>query len=298
MSKNYNFNKHFGVKDKTPEHLNVLMDSDIAVFIDPFLIGNNRTNPFANKIYQRSRQFLEKLNRDYVSTSDRINGITFLSDLTEANEYHLGYSSVNKGKGIGSIKAVHIYDSLHNNVSATPGLTLTNEADNVLLLVEGIGQDNMSDTLANVCRDLFAEFTYGQCIKYGISVSSTNIRYFDGVNRQWKSKKVKLPFYNGKTIILIPKFLAGGKREYQNRYNWFVASNNISADIINGKVAIDDNSNFIYKMKNGTEKAIVKNIYKQFRKPKGRLYEYVIEYPKSLIDFKEHAKYAYHCVRD
>lgn len=238
------------------------------------------------------------MNRDYVVTGGRNNGIKFLSDLHEANEYGLGYSNTNKGKGIGSIKAEVIYDSFYNNKLARNGTTVTNEADNVLLLVEGIGQDNMSDTLANVCRDVFAEFTIEQCIKYGIPTHKKSSRFFNGLTKKWEKKIVQLPFFNGGHIILVPKFISSGKRAYQNRYNWYVSSNYISRDILSGKIKIKEDSPYIFKKKDGSSKALVKAINKDFSKPKAKLIEHIVDYPKSLISFKDYAKIYYLCYKE
>ncbi|WP_166967336.1 hypothetical protein [Yeosuana marina] len=292
MVKLETFNEHFGIKSNTTEHLNILMENDLEAFIDPYHIANNMSSMIAKRLYLRSKSFLETLNRTYVIPNDRNNGLKFLSYLGEANEYHLGYSHNNKGKGIGSTKAEIVFDSLRANKLVKAGLTITNEAHNVLLLVKGIGQDNMSDTLANVCRDILAEFTLQQCIKYSIQVADTKIEYYDHLTKKWSTKKVKLPYYKGKHIILVPQFLTSGQRIYTNHYNWFVSSNYISKDILDGKIKTNNDS-FINELKDGTKKAIIKNINSHFRKPKHELIKYVKSYSGSLIDFQDYVKSHY-----
>jgi len=247
----------------------------------------------AKKMYIRSKSFLETLNRTFIVPKDRNNGLNFLSHLREANEYHLGYSHNNKGKGIGPTKSEIIFDSLRANKLVKAGITVTNEAHNVLLLVKGIGQDNMSDTLANICRDILAEFTFQQCLKYHIEVKKTKIEYYEHSSKKWVSKEVQLPYYNGKHIILVPQFLTSGQRIYTNHYNWFVSSNFISKDILDGTIKIDNDNVFINEQKDGTKKAIIKNINCHFRKPKHKLIEYVKSYNGSLLDFQDHVKSHY-----
>jgi hypothetical protein len=293
MVKLETFNEHFGIKDNTTEHLNILMENDLEAFIDPYHIANNLDNMIAKKMYIRSKSFLETLNRTFIITNDRNNGMKFLSHLGEANEYHLGYSYNNKGKGIGSTKAEIIFDSLRANKLVKAGITITNEAHNVLLLVRGIGQDNMSDTLANICRDILAEFTFQQCLKYGIDVKKTKIEYYEHSSNKWVNKKVMLPFFNGKYIILVPQFLTSGQRIYTNHYNWFISSNYLSKDILNGAISTDEKDNFINELKDGTKKAIIKNINNHYRKPKHKLIEYVKNYNGSLLDFQDYVKSHY-----
>jgi hypothetical protein len=293
MVKLETFNEHFGIKSNTTEHLNILMENDLEAFIDPYHIANNLGNMIAKKMYVRSKSFLETLNRAFIIPNDRNNGLNFLSHLGEANEFHLGYSHNNNGKGIGSTKAEIVFDSLRANKLVKAGITITNEAHNVLLLVKGIGQDNMSDTLANVCRDILAEFTFQLCLKHGIKVKETEIEYYEHSLKKWVSKKVKLPYYNRKHIILVPQFLTSGQRIYTNHYNWFISSNFISKDILNGSITTDNNNDFINELKDGTKKAIIKNINSHFRKPKHKLIEYVKSYSGSLIDFQDYVKSHY-----
>ena len=293
MIKKVTFNEHFGITEEKTEHLNILMENDLEAFIDPYHIANNLNIMIAKRMYLRSKSFLETLNRTFIVPNDRRNGLKFLSHLHEANEYHLGYSHNNKGKGIGPTKADVVFDSLSANKFAKAGVSVTNEAHNVLLLVKGIGQDNMSDTLANVCRDILAEFTLQQCIKYGVKVFETKIEYYDHSTEKWMAKKVSLPKYKGKHIILVPQFLTSGQRIYTNRYNWFISSNFISKEILNGTIKIDANGKFINKLKDGTKKPIIKNINNHFRKPKDKLIDFVRSYNGSLIDFQDYVKLNY-----
>ncbi|MHC0440278.1 hypothetical protein [Flavobacterium sp. 3-210] len=260
MKKNKkNFNGHFNVT-KSAEHVNILLGSDLELFIDPYNIANNLQNKVAKRVYLRSKSFLENLNRTYIVPSDRINGLAFLSHLQEANEYGFGYSKTNKGKGIGLTKAEVIFDSLSNNLFAREGVSITNEAHNVLLLVKGIGADNMSDTLANVCRDIFADFTYEQCLLHNIPTSKVQIEYFDSTRNCWMFKDAYLPSFAGKKIILVPKFLIGGERAYTSAFNWFISSNYLSKEILAGTLKTSNSKGFINKLKNGTRRAIIKNM--------------------------------------
>ena len=289
MKKNKTFNEHFGIKHQTSEYINIFLGSDMELFIDPYNIANNLNNRIAKKLYLRSKSFLETLNQNFIIHNDRKNGLPFLSHLREPNEYGLGYSSVNKGKGVGKDKAEVVFDSLHNNKFAKAGVTITNEAHNVLLLVKGIGQDNMSDILANVCRDIFAEFTHQQCLKNGIPTYPTKIEYFDSASKKWLVKDVELPFYKNH-IILVPKFLINGGRQYTNYYNWFVFSNHLSKDILEGKIKIAEDSNYITELKDGSKKPILKNISKDYRKTKDDLVDFAQQYDKSLLGFQIHMK--------
>lgn len=294
-----NFSKQFLPKYTGPfEFLDIDLHSDIEVFIDPFLIANNRKDPFVKRVSNQLIHFFATLNRTYIVSNDRKNGLPFLSNLHEPNEYYLGYSDSNKGKAIAGEKAEHIFDALRRNRFTRAGMGITNEAHNVLLLVSGIGQDNMSDTIANVCRNLFAEFTTQICIKYSIATIATQIQYYDSKTQTWVFQHADLPHYSGKKIILIPANIGSGKRAYTTHYNRFIAANYIASDLLNGrgKRILRTNPKMIRSLKNGDKLAVVKEIYKTYKKPKDDLIDFVLEFNGSLDEFLSYVKEHYPAV--
>lgn len=287
------FKKHFNINKR--EHVdfaNVPLDGDLLGFICPFLIANNKDVKIVKEVYLQLECFFKNLNRNYIVPMDRQNGLLFLSELHEPNEYHLGYSDSNKGKAIANEKAETIFDSLSRNVFAQQGISITNEAHNILLLVEGIGQDLMSDTISNVCRNIFAEFTEEQCLKYKIPTQKTKVRFYNPNSGKWETKEYNLPTYKGKKIILVPRIIISGSRDYSGRYSYFVSSNCISKDIMSNKIKIK-NLKIVNKLKDGTKKLIIKEIYKTYGKPKRQLVDFVLQYRGSLEDFLEYCKLHY-----
>jgi len=285
------FKSHFGINDKTHvEFINIPLEEDLTAFICPFLIANNKEIPLVREIYAQITSFLKNLNKGFIVTNNRLGGLSFLSHLHEPNEYHLGYSGRNRGKAIAGLKAEIIFAALRNNRFAKKGISITNEAHNVLLLVEGIGQDIMSDTIANVSRDILAEFTEQQCLLHKIQTFATNIEYYNPINGLWSNKTYNLPYYKGKQIILLPKKIVSGSRAYTNHYNYFVTSNHIAVEILNNKIEVPKETKLVSKLKDGTKKAIMKQIYKTYKKPKSQLIDFVLKYQGSLQEFLDYAK--------
>lgn len=272
------------------EFFDIPIDEDIQAFIDPFIIANNRKIPFVNRVYKQTVSFFTKLNRSYVVPNDRSNGILFLSLLHEPNEYHLGYSDRNVGKSISGGKADSIYTALRNNRFARSGAGITNEAHNVLLLVSDIGQDNISDTFANVCRNLFAEFTEQVCLKYRIPTLPVTIDYYNPVSKVWDAQQKNLPHYLGKKIILIPENISSGSRAYSIHYNQFICKDYIAPELVGGKRRMSRNQRMIKTLRDGTKRAIIKEIYKTYKKPKSDLIDFVLEFQGSLDAFLRYCK--------
>jgi hypothetical protein len=288
------FKEHFNIPSGQPvEFLDIPMDEDLLVFIDPFLIANNKQAPILRDIYAQTGSFFEKLNRDYVVPNNVSQGLSFLGNLHEPNEYHLGYSGSNKGKAISGTRATTIFGALRNNMFARTGVTITNDAHNVLLLVGGIGQDIMSDTIANVCRNIFATFTTNQCVKHNISTSKFSRHYYTAVTGLWDLVDFDLPSYKGKPIILLPQSIASYPKGYTNSYNRFVAGNYIAQDILSGKIKVTHEGKYIMTRKDGTRRPLINQILETYRKPKAKLFEFVIEYNDSLTAFLDHVKEHY-----
>ena len=289
------FNTYFTkLKNNEIDFVDIPLGEDLEAFICPFLIENNKlSNPIAFEVYERIHQFLIKLNRDFIKPNKRNEGIEFLSHLHEPNEYHLGYSGRNKGKAVSDVRAEVIYDALRNNSFSRQNIAITNEAHFVLLLVKGIGQDIMSDIIANVCRDIFAEATLKICKKNKICTNTVKIDFYNAITKKWETKSADLPNFAGKPIILLPKFIISGGRAYSNLYNWFIAKNYLAFEILNRKKTLSTDGNFISKLKDGTRKAIVKKIYQAYRKPKDELIEFVKKFQGSLDEFVWYAKEHY-----
>lgn len=284
------FTAHFKIKKTAIDFVDIpVNDEDLLAFICPFLIENNKSDKLILKLSNRLKNFLAELNKTYIKTNDFKNGIPFLDHLHEPNEYHLGYSSSNKGKAVSKSRAKDIFTALRNNRFAKQGLSITNEAHNVLLLVDGIGQDIMSDIIANVCRDIFADFTTKICTKHSVVTKPTKIEFYNDTSKKWEQKTVNLPSNFGHIILIPAKTLSGG-RAYANLYSWFVSSNYISKEVLNRK---NPPKQMIMQMKDGTKKAIIKEIYKQYKKPKKDLIDFVLKYPNSLDEFIEYAKSHY-----
>jgi hypothetical protein len=291
MSTKKTVTTHFGItKGQIINFVDVTLEEDLEAFVCPFLIENNKAEKIVQNVYTRLVAFFTKLNRDFIVPNDRKNGLLFLSHLHEPNEYRLGYSGSNKGKAVGGPKAESIFDSLRNNRFAKAGsTTITNEAHNILLLVKGIGQDIMSDVIVNVCRDVFADFTRDECTRLGIKLNKSQIDFYDDKTATWTQREAMLPFYL-RDLILLPKISVSNKRSYSNLYNWFIARNYIAAEIINGRMPVSSFKKFVNTLKSGEQRAIVKEIYKQYKKPKDSLTDFVLKYQDSLEEFVAYAK--------
>lgn len=288
-----NFSDKFNIQNKSDiDFFDIFIDEDSKAFICPFKINNNKSK-ISKSISRRMKSFFEKLNNDFIKINDRNGGIQFLSHLHEPNEIHLGYSSNSKGKAIEKTRGYIIYDALYRNRHTnknSPKGSLSNESHNILLLIEGIGQDIMSDLILNVCRDILSEYTLKCCNKFNIPISKSSIEYYNSTISKWEKIEVELPFYKDKKIILIPNFLISKQKEYTAIYNRFIAKYYIAVKILNNKLDIQNRQDMIYVKKDGTQKPIIKKILEKYGRPKNELIYFANEYTDSLDKFSIYLK--------
>ncbi len=286
------FNSEFGVTSNIVEYFNIPLDKDVLAYVCPILVENNKDNVVAKKIADRMKVFLSNLVENYIKKKNLPGALEMLSHLHEPNEYHLGHSKKNQGKAVSKVKARNVYDSLVGSKLIKSKGSLPHEAYSILLFVGGIGQDIMSDIICNVCRDILSNFTENQANALNIKVESFEIEFFDQNTLQWSKKTSNLPNYRGK-IILVPNKILSGDRYYSGLYNRHVSSGFIAPEIIAKPELSASEKKMIKTNKDGTRKAILKEIYKVYKKPKTELIEYVKKYNGSLLSFLDYAKEHY-----
>jgi hypothetical protein len=141
-----------------------------------------------------------------VVTNDRRRGAALLSRLTEPEETRLGVSKGHsRGRGIGELQASDVFEAMARSAAARTGL-LEDLAD-FALFVPGIGRDKVSDMTTNIIRAELIKYTQAQCRLHGVPMREVSSGFCWDVDREhWYQEYVQLPVYEGKKIILVPKF--------------------------------------------------------------------------------------------
>ena len=74
------------------------------------------------------------------------------------------------------------------------------------LMVEGIGDDKISDITTNILRKMLIEYTQEQCQLHGIAMRRVaSGRLWDQERRLWTQGYTELPVVGGRKILLVPK---------------------------------------------------------------------------------------------
>lgn len=197
------------------EFLDVDMDKDFILFMDPLLLSDSYTKIVSDFI---NHSF-------YLYNSGNIAEALKLFDHShECNAVHLGYSK-NKSKGSGVSK-----EMLLEFFSYVEGF-LSGVRDKLLspisfpLFIKSFSKDRMSDLIISLLKKDLLEFSLRQAEIHGIGISSETEKfdYWDIKNHKWEVYESKFLIDNkGDMLILIPKNMLNFR--YQIRPDKYITS--------------------------------------------------------------------------
>lgn len=179
---------------------------DLPLFIDPFLIFASKKSEY-QKLHKDILKYIEFL---YSECSNiNINSGTFknLFVFKEIKQNWLGYSSIGNN-GCGGSKKMGL--ALHKNLKQIFQIK-NNESvhiEEVSLLEEGIGADNISDFITQLIYDYLLTITQDFTLKYIPENKRKSYKiknaYFDYQFKRWMPKSYILPSYKNDFVILTP----------------------------------------------------------------------------------------------
>ncbi len=266
------------------DFLDIFLNSDNKLFIDPCLIENSDEawhreaslciNSFFNKLFNAYRAKGNGLDRLY-------------NFAHEKNATKLGYGNGDNGKGK-TVEGLH--KSLYPLYELTNAIPTINKAQDITTLIRGFDKDNLSDLITNIIHSNLNDYTSSQMIKYNRKPDDSNILWtWDHEKEDWI--RVIKPFWlhNGKELLLVPKNIV--RKNYL-----FKARQYLYAVIINRIREANDWSDL-------TKADIYKNMK---RDSKHWLYDQIIDYtinqPDALLEyhslFPKYYNRKYGCMSD
>jgi hypothetical protein len=217
------FSEHFNLNATQWEldFVDIPIDTDIQLFVDPYAISIEKDD-FSKDCNDLIVEYFAKLIQS-IKNQDKKLTSQLLLNLHEPNETHLGLSKDNpNGKGIGGEKAKDLLSAFNESKAAQTGF-LTDLSDCVLV-IPGIGRDNISDITTNIIKGKLIEYTQQQCDLYNIPLRKVNAGLvFDFEDFKWKSIFAELPIIDGKRKLLVPKVFVRyapsvNERKYYNNF--------------------------------------------------------------------------------
>ncbi|MEV0545544.1 hypothetical protein AB0H98_01910 [Nocardia salmonicida] len=197
--------EHYGLTgdQSTFDFIDVELDSDTPLFIDPSVLASIDSAWAQSCVSAIQSYFQEVIDLIRSGKSDEARAL--LSRLREDNSTRLGYSSSNKGSGLGTGLADKFYSELSRSNAIKSGLI--SDIEDTALLVENVGEDRISDVVTNIIRRQLIEYTQQTASYYGIPLKS-NVAisaYWDTRAKKWVGGLFDLPVPGGSPLLLVPK---------------------------------------------------------------------------------------------
>ena len=203
------------------DFVDVDLDRDCALYIDPFLIANSNSQ-WAIQADKVIKSFFSEfktamINKDYEKAEQLF---IFMS---EPKENCLGVSKLGttNGRGVGKLNTQKILNRIIESNAIVNGLV--NNIEDIIVFVEDIDRDKLSDMVTNIIRKKLIDYTQNQCHLWGIPLTrGETLPYWEPVKQQWVYSDSELLIVDDREIVLIPKSIVSPINIYEaSKYKWY-----------------------------------------------------------------------------
>jgi len=277
-----------GRNQATLDFLDVHIDKDIPVFIDPVALRTLDTD-WGHHCISLLQSYFETV-LESIRAEQHIRARELLACLSERNEFHIGYSKGrSRGHALGPISAEKIWKSLVKSKAATTGLL--HDLEDTILFVEGVGPDMLSDAVCNIVRGPLIEYTQQACGYYNIPLTAeiNSGPIWNPLTERWEQSLIELPMTKHGPLILIPKVIARVKQTYgaDEYYRHFLMP-------VLQQHHKDINSSLVHvlksKKKKGEKRVYKKDLYEKYGANKFAAAKLTGEHPAALTNYKNTKK--------
>lgn len=192
--------------------LDVHVERDNRLFLDPSAIRNNQADPYAARAHNLLVEFFREVLRcrNSASQADQARGLGLLQNLHEPNETRLGMSATGvAGHAFADELAERLWDQL--GASAACRAAAMTRLEDVKLFIEGVGEDLISDLTTRVTFEVLADFTTDMVAQYpslGANLANVEANVFDPQALNWRTVTINLPDEQPHPLLLVPKHWA------------------------------------------------------------------------------------------
>ncbi len=202
------------------DFVDVDLDKDCTLYIDPFLIANSNSQ-WSIQADQVIKNFFDSfksamLSKDYDKARE-----LFLF-MSEPKENCLGVSKkgTTNGRGVGQLNTQRILDKIIESNAIEN--KLVNNIEDIIIFVEDIDRDKLSDMVTNIIRKKLIEYTKTQCQLWGMPLSrGETLPFWEPVERRWAYTDDDLLLVEDREILLIPKSIVSPIKIYEaSKFKW------------------------------------------------------------------------------
>lgn len=212
MSVNILFSEYFDIHSKVLDEygaLNICIDADLPLFIDPFLLFSSEKNEYI-QLHKEVVEHLIQL-KNLATNNPKIDINLF--KFPEIKQNWLGLCKWgNNGRGLGQKFACDLIKAFNGFYANFGDETVTSSShiEKLTLVGAGIGRDFISDFTANIMLEYLLRFTQGFALNYLQENQRKEFSVRCTFNRElmtWMPKTFILPYFyleNGDFILLTP----------------------------------------------------------------------------------------------
>lgn len=212
----------YSIAEGDPVFLNVHVDRDNLLFLDPFAIRQEakaQPSEHSKSAMLCMKNFFETVAGCVLSleTGDHKRGEQLLQVFTEPSETRLGMSKNGyRGKGAASKKGTQIWNSLTKDAQGLLNVGIFHMLEEMPVFIDGVGADVTSDLTTRIIFEPLVLFTQKMLTKYP-QISSGNHKtqtvhrsVWDPRVEKWVEKEFLLPVADNQPLLLIPRDWARG----------------------------------------------------------------------------------------
>lgn len=209
-----------GVSHKDIDFVDIVLESDTKLFIDPCLIKIEKTE-WMTQAQRMVCSYFDRFYDLYSRHASDDEKLVFFEHVHEINATRLGYGNGHNGKAKTPQGMLDAFRSVSNLLH--DGIALS-QASDLVLFIRRFAEDCLSDMLTNIIYKALADFTLEQCIKYGKATQKvpTEYYYWSDTTAQWEPYQGFSLLVNGNPILLVPKSIV--RHRYYFTVNQFFTS--------------------------------------------------------------------------
>lgn len=209
-----------GVTQIQLDFIDIDTDIDYPLYIDPYLISI-MNDPWTTEVDRTIKSFFNKVT-EHIRSKKYSQAIELFQFMSEPKETCLGVSSkgTRNGKGVGEENAGGIIREIINSKAIEKGIV--QNIEDLVVLVDDIDKDKLSDMTTNIIRKHLIDYTKLQCDIWGIPMKNAEtLPYWNPQIEDWDNSSEDLLFYKGRELLLVPKSIVSFITEYNaQKYDW------------------------------------------------------------------------------
>lgn len=207
----------YSIAEEDPLFLNVHVDRDNLLFLDPFAIRQEaqvQPSEHGESAMLCMKSFFETVAGCALSqrAGDQQRGEKLLQIFTEPTETRLGMSKNGyRGKGAASKKGTDIWNSLTTDAQGLLNVGIFHMLEEMPVFIDGVGADVTSDLTTRIIFEPLVLFTQKMLTEYP-QISSGNHTtqiihrsVWDPHVKKWVEKDFLLPVADNQPLLLVPR---------------------------------------------------------------------------------------------